>query len=217
MEIKKLNSQKQRKMCKKIGILGGTFDPFHKGHYMMAKSAYEQFKLDEVWIMPNGNPPHKKTIEKTDFAIRCEMVELAIADAPYMKLCDVEGSDDSYHYTYQTLGYFKQKYPEVTFYFIIGADSLRNLPTWKHPEIIMKLCTLLVASRDEDGIEELNVRAEEMKTLFGGEILVMSSPKVNAASKEIRNMINDGKNVSNYLNEDVCRYIKEHGLYTEFS
>lgn len=204
-------------MCKKIGILGGTFDPFHKGHYMMAKSAYEQFGLDEVWIMPNGNPPHKKNIDKTDFMIRCEMVQLAIADAPYMKLCDYEGSDDCYHYTYQTLGYFKEKYPEVTFYFIIGADSLRDFPKWKHPEIIMTLCTLLVASRDEDGIAELRVKARETEAVFGGEILVMSSPKVDAASKEIRKMIQEGNDVSDYLNEDVLNYIKEHQLYTIFS
>ena len=204
-------------MRKKIGILGGTFDPFHKGHFMMAKSAYEQFGLNEVWIMPNGNPPHKKNLEKTDFKIRCEMIQLAINDAPYMKLCDVEGSDDCYHYTYQTLGYFKEKYPEVTFYFIIGADSLRDFPGWKQPEIIMTLCKLLVASRDEDGIEELNTKAKEIMDLFGGEILVMSSPRVDAASKEIRKMIQEGTDVSGYLNENVCQYIREHGLYTAVS
>lgn len=204
-------------MCKRIGILGGTFDPFHKGHYMMAKSAYEQFSLDEVWIMPNGNPPHKKDLEQTDFALRCEMVQLATADAPYMKLCDIEGSDDCYHYTYQTLGYFKEKYPEDTFYFIIGADSLRDFPTWRHPEIITTLCTLLVACRDEDGIGELNVISKEMQERFGGEILVMSSPKVDAASNEIRRMVQAGKDVTEYLNENVCHYIKEHRLYTVVS
>lgn len=204
-------------MCKKIGILGGTFDPFHKGHYMMAKSAFEQFDLDEVWIMPNGNPPHKKNLDKTDFSIRCEMIQIAIADAPYMKLCDVEGSDDCYHYTYQTLGNFKEKYPENELYFIIGADSLNDFPTWRHPEIITTLCTILVACRDDDGIEELAVKTTEMEAMFGGKILVMSSPKVDAASKEIRAMIFEGKDVSNYLNENVCQYIKKHHLYSSVS
>ena len=204
-------------MCNKIGILGGTFDPFHKGHFMMAKSAYEQFGLDEVWIMPNGNPPHKKSLDKTDFAIRCEMVNLAIAEAPYMKLCDVEGSDDCYHYTYQTLGYFKEKYPEVTFYFIVGADSLRDFTTWRHPEKIMTLCKLLVASRDEDGTAEINIRATEIIDLFGGEIYVMNSPKVDAASKEIRKKISEGKDVSAYLDIKVVEYIQKYNLYTTFS
>ena len=85
-------------MCKRIGILGGTFDPFHKGHFMLAKTAYQQFELDEVWIMPNGNPPHKRNIEQTDFEIRCEMIRRSIKEAPYMVLCDYEGSEDSYHF-----------------------------------------------------------------------------------------------------------------------
>ena len=77
-------------MCKRIGILGGTFDPFHKGHFMLAKTAHSQFDLDEVWIMPNGNPPHKRDIEQTDFTLRCEMIRLAIEEAPYMVLCEYE-------------------------------------------------------------------------------------------------------------------------------
>lgn len=213
---RKSNYQKLRKMRRKIGVLGGTFDPFHKGHYMMAKSAYEQFGLDEVWIMPNGNPPHKKNLDKTDFKVRCEMVQLAIADASYMKLCNVEGSDDCYHYTYQTLGDFKEKYPEAAFYFIIGADSLNDFPTWRNPQIITTLCTILVACRDESGIEETEKKAEEMMELFGGEILVMHSPKVDAASKDIRRMVSEGVDVSEYLQADVERYVKEHHLYHAF-
>lgn len=203
-------------MRKKIGILGGTFDPFHKGHFMLAKTAYEQFGLDEVWIMPNGNPPHKRNIEQTDFEIRCEMVKLAIAEAPYMKLCKVEGSEDCYHYTYQTLGEFKEKYPEDEFYFIIGADSLRDFPTWREPGKIAKLCTLLVACRDEAGISDLKVKIEEMGKLFGAKCLIMNSPKVDAASSEIRAMISEGKDISDYVGEEVCDYIKSKKLYVTF-
>ena len=216
MTKRKSNFQKQRKMCKKIGILGGTFDPFHKGHFMMAESAYEQFDLDEVWIMPNGNPPHKRNQEKTEFQTRCEMVQLAISKASYMKLCDVEGSDDAYHYTYETLGMFRKQYPEDKFYFIIGADSLYDFPGWKKPEEIVRLCSLLVACRDEAGFLELQKKAEEIKERFGGEILIMNSPRVDAASSEIRSMILAGKDVSKYLDADVCEYIKNKCLYTTF-
>ena len=203
-------------MCKKIGILGGTFDPFHKGHFMMAESAYEQFDLDEVWIMPNGNPPHKRNQEKTEFHTRCEMIQLAIKKAPYMTLCDVEGSDDAYHYTYETLGMFKKQHPETKFFFIIGADSLYDFPGWKNPEKIAKLCTLLVACRDEAGFVELQKKAAEIKEMFGGEILIMNSPRVDAASSEIRSMISEGKDVSKYLDSDICEYIKEKRLYKTF-
>ena len=203
-------------MCKRIGILGGTFDPFHKGHFMLAKTAYSQFDLDEVWIMPNGNPPHKRDIEQTDFTLRCEMIRLAIEEAPYMVLCEYEGSEDSYHFTYQTLGEFKRMYPEHEFYFIIGADSLRDFPTWKEPGKIAELCTLFVACRDEAGIPELKVKIAEMEERFGTKCLIMNSPKVDAASSEIREMVSEGKDVSAYVGEKVCNYIEKEKLYVTF-
>ncbi len=203
-------------MCKKIGILGGTFDPFHKGHFMLAKTAYEQFDLDEVWIMPNGNPPHKRNIEQTDYEIRCEMIRLSIAAAPYMVLCDYEGSEDSYHFTYQTLGEFKKLYPEDEFYFIIGADSLRDFPTWREPGKIAKLCTLLVACRDESGIKELKAKIAEMEARYEAKCLIMNSPKVDAASSEIRVMVSEGNDVSDYVGTEVWNYIKREKLYVTF-
>ena len=203
-------------MCKRIGILGGTFDPFHKGHFLLAKTAYEQFKLDEVWIMPNGNPPHKRNIEQTDFEIRCEMIRLAIKEAPYMVLCDYEGSEDSYHFTYQTLGEFKKMYPDDEFYFIIGADSLRDFPTWREPGIISQLCTLLVACRDESGIADLKLKIAEMNERYGAECLIMNSPKVDAASSEIRVMVSEGKDIADYVGKEVTNYIKNEKLYVTF-
>jgi len=200
-------------MCKKIGILGGTFDPFHNGHFMIAKTAYEQFSLDEVWIMPNGNPPHKRNIEQTDFEIRCEMIRIAIKDAPYMVLCDYEGSEDSYHFTYQTLEEFKKLYPEDDFYFIIGADSLRDFPTWREPGVIAKLCTLMVACRDEAGIDELRAKIAEMKERYGANCLILSSPKVDAASSEIRGFVSEGHDVSPYVGAEVADYIRNEKLY----
>ena len=203
-------------MCKRIGILGGTFDPFHKGHFMLAKTAYQQFELDEVWIMPNGNPPHKRNIEQTDFEIRCEMIRLSIKEAPYMVLCDYEGSEDSYNFTYQTLGEFKKMYPKDEFYFIIGADSLRDFPTWREPGIIAQLCTLLVACRDESGIADLKLKIAEMKERFDAECLIMNSPKVDAASSEIRVMVSEGKDIADYVGKEVANYIKNEKLYVTF-
>ena len=200
-------------MRRKIGILGGTFDPFHKGHFMLAETAYSQFSLDEMWIMPNGNPPHKRNIEQTDFKMRCEMIQIAISEAPYMELCDFEGSEDCYHFTYQTLGKFHEMYPEDEFYFIIGADSLRDFPTWREPGEIAKLCTLLVACRDESGIAELKEKIAEMEQRFGAKCLIMNSPKVDAASSEIREKISCGEDISAYVGEKVCNYIKEKKLY----
>lgn len=213
---KKSNCLKQRKMRKKIGILGGTFDPFHKGHLMLAKTAYSQFELDEVWIMPNGNPPHKREIEQTDFEIRCEMIHLAIKEEPYMVLCDYEGSEDSYHFTYQTLGEFHKQYPKYEFYFIIGADSLRDFPTWREPGKIAKLCTLLVACRDDDDVDDLKIKISEMEERFEVKCLIMNSPKVDAASSEIRKLVAQGNDVSAYVGTEIHEFIKKEDLYKNF-
>lgn len=183
---------------------------------MLAKTAYQQFELDEVWIMPNGNPPHKRNIEQTDFEIRCEMIRLSIKEAPYMVLCDYEGSEDSYHFTYQTLGEFKKMYPKDEFYFIIGADSLRDFPTWREPGIIAQLCTLLVACRDESGIADLKLKIAEMNERFGAECLIMNSPKVDAASSEIRVLVSEGKDIADYVGKEVANYIKNEKLYVTF-
>lgn len=200
-------------MNKKIGILGGTFDPFHKGHFMLAKTAYEQFALDEIWIMPNATPPHKKEIPQTEFSLRCDVIRLAIQDAPYMKLCSVEKSEEEYHYTYETLTKFHEKYPDEQFYFIIGADSLKDFPTWREPEVIAKLCTLLVASRDEDGISQLKDKIREIEEMFGAKCLILNSPKVEAASSRIRELVSEGKDVTKYVGTKVRDYILKRGLY----
>lgn len=200
-------------MPKRIGILGGTFDPFHRGHLMLAGTAYEQFSLDEVWIMPNGKPPHKKDTEQTAFELRCEMIALAVSGVPYLKLCEVERSAQTVHYTYETLEYFANAYPEDQFYFIIGADSLKDFPTWKKPETILMLCTLLVACRDEAGIADLKKQISEMKQRFGGEYQILNSPKVAASSSEIRKQCAAGKDISAYVGNAVSDYIKKKGLY----
>lgn len=201
-------------MYKKIGILGGTFDPFHKGHFQLAKASYEQFLLDEVWIMPNGNPPHKRETEQIDFELRCEMIRLAIQQVPYMHLCDIEGSEHCYHYTYQTLESFHKMYPEYEFYFIIGADSLKDFPTWKEPSRIAKLCTLLVANRDDSDRAELETWILRIKEMFQAQCMIINSPKVDVSSREIRAMLQQKKDVSAYVGQTVFSYIRRMGLYS---
>ena len=149
----------------KIGIMGGTFDPIHNAHLMLAEYAYREFALDEVWFMPNGNPPHKQSRKGgTGAAGRVHMVRLAIAGNPAFRLEEYESSRSEISYSYQTMEHFREIYPEHHFYFIIGADSLFALKEWVHPERLLKTCTILAAYRDkmnrydrmEAKIEELN-------------------------------------------------------------
>ena len=112
----------------KIGIMGGTFDPIHNGHLMLGNYAYKLFRLDQVWFLPNGNPPHKSSAAIESMTVnRVEMVQKAIQPYAYFRLekYEVEGKEISY--SYQTMQYFQDRYPEHEFYFIIGADSLFSI------------------------------------------------------------------------------------------
>ena len=134
----------------KIGIMGGTFDPIHNGHLMLGEAALKQFYLDEVWFMPNGNPPHKESSSIGEpVEARCEMTELAIEGEPRFRLELYEARQKKVSYSYETLEHFQHIRREDEFYFIIGADSLFMIESWVHPERIFPTCTLLAACRDE--------------------------------------------------------------------
>ena len=122
---------------KRIGIMGGTFDPVHNGHLLLGRQALSEYGLDQVWYMPSHIPPHKKDHRITDPKDRLAMLELALKGIPFFTVSDFEMKRDGNTYTAQTLELLKDAYPEDEFYFIIGADSLFQLETWYHPERVM--------------------------------------------------------------------------------
>ena len=133
------------KTNRKIGIMGGTFDPIHIGHLILGEAAYEQFGLDEVWFLPAGNPPHKRNrAGRAKDAQRVEMVRRAIASNPHFVLCTKEMEDEGYTYSYRTLEAMRKEHPGTEFYFIIGADSLFYFDEWKNPERICAAAKILV-------------------------------------------------------------------------
>ena len=134
----------------RIGIMGGTFDPIHIGHLLLGEFAYEQFHLDEVWFLPNGNPPHKE-VEDTEEALahRVEMVRLAVRENPHFQLSLHEAKKDCHSYTYKTLQEFHALYPENEYFFILGSDSLFSIEQWKYFKEIFPSCTILAAMRDD--------------------------------------------------------------------
>ena len=141
-----MNCQNNRK---KIGIMGGTFDPIHMGHLILGEQSYEQFQLDKVLFMPSGNPPHKRDrAGRASDNQRVDMVRLAIEDNPHFELSLAEMHETGYTYTYRTLEELKEYNPDTDYYFIIGADSLFAFDEWMEPERICRACTLVVAVRD---------------------------------------------------------------------
>ena len=146
-----------RENRKKIGIMGGTFDPIHIGHLILGELAFEQFQLDKILFMPAGNPPHKKNRkDRASNRQRVEMVKRAIASNSHFELSLEEMDKTTYTYTYKTLEELKQRNPDTDYYFILGADSLYDFEGWKEPGRILKACTVLVATRDHTSHENLN-------------------------------------------------------------
>ena len=132
---------------RRVGILGGTFDPVHNGHLLLGEQAHREYGLDEIWFMPSHVPPHKKDHHITDGAARIRMLELATESVPYFSVSDFEMGREGNTYTAQTLALLKEAYPDIEVYFIIGADSLYQLESWYHPEQVMAQAVLLVSGR----------------------------------------------------------------------
>ncbi len=199
----------------RIGIMGGTFDPIHNGHIAIAEAAYEQFPLQEIWFLPNGNPPHKESSDiEASTEKRLNMVSLAIQDIPYFRLVDYEAKKEDVSYSNETLSYFREQYPNNEYSFIVGADSLFQFDTWAHPERIMRDCILLVACRDEAGNrEELKRQIEYLTRRYHGEIEQLKAPHVPISSHEIRERRKHHLSIEGMVPDTVNSYILEEKLY----
>ena len=199
----------------KIGLMGGTFDPIHNGHLMIAKTAYSQYHLDEIWFMPNGNPPHKeKSNIGSDVEKRVEMVRLAIEGYRDFQIELYEALKKTISYSYETMEHFVKLYPEHEFFFIIGADSLFSIEKWVHPERLLATCTILAAYRDEiDTREEMYTQINYLKKKYNARIELIISPLVKISSSEIRAYCIEKKDISGLVPEKVKEYIRKEGLY----
>lgn len=197
----------------KIGIMGGTFNPIHNGHLLIAENAHDQFDLDEVWFMPAGIPPHKQNMGILDKEIRCELILQAIKDVTYFSLERREVDDAKISYTYLTLTDLKDEYPENEFYFIMGADSLAYFDKWKKPDIILEKAAILVAVRDELDTENVNDKIEQIKKIYNGNIFPIVTPNFCVSSAEIRRRIETGRSIRFLVPEAVQKIIKEQNLY----
>lgn len=199
---------------KKVGIMGGTFDPIHVGHLILGEKAYEQLALDKVWFMPSGNPPHKKDRagRATDDQ-RVAMVEKAISGNPHFELSLIEMHEEGYSYTYRTLETLKKENPDTDYYFIIGADSLFSFDTWMEPARICQACTLVVATRNHTSIQELDQKIDELSRQYDGHFLRLDTMNIDVSSRLLREWLRKGKSLRYYVPDEVIRYIYRNHIY----
>lgn len=206
----------ERECKKKIGIMGGTFDPIHVGHLMLAEQAYDKFNLDKVLIMPAGNPPHKSNEVSALTKHRVQMTRLAIEGNKHFELSLIEVERSGYTYTYETLEILTKENPDVEYYFILGADSLMEVNKWKETQRIFQCATILVATRYNLESKELNKKIKEVAKEYNGKIYLLDTPNIDLSSTLIRTLVSTGKSIKYYVTSDVERYIYKNKLYKHF-
>ena len=197
----------------KIGILGGTFNPIHMGHLLMAEHAREYAGLDYVIIMPSGISYLKANTGVLPGDVRLKMVDLSIEGNPYFLSSDIEILREGNTYTYETLLQLKELYPLADFYFIVGADSLFSMERWVKPTIIFDNCTILAAGRNNASKEELLRKKQYLEEQYHANIMLMDFPEIEISSTHIRNCVRDGKSIRYMVMDEVLKFIEDNHLY----
>lgn len=207
----------KKEKARKIGIMGGTFDPIHIGHLILGENAWHQFGLKKVLFMPSANPPHKPNrIGRADIQERVDMVRDAIADNPHFELSLEEAFREDYCYTSETLQEMTVKHPDTEYYFIMGADSLFAFETWHEPQKICQNCVIVAAVRDHVSAEHFKEQIEYLTQKYQVDIRILSTPNIDVSSHEIREWIRKANtSLKYYVPDKVISYIKEKNLYSE--
>ena len=194
-----------------IGLMGGSFNPIHCGHVALARAALESGRVERVLFLPTGNPPHKKEGLADNFD-RLRMVELAVEHEAGMAVCREEIDRDGVIYTVDTLAALKRKMPDCTLTYLIGADTLRALGTWRRVETVIERCKFLVMMREGETREEV-IRLAGLWTQRGAQIDFLDARKMDISSTQIREQIQKGLPFERLVPQAVADYIHEHGLY----
>jgi len=189
----------------KIALFGGTFNPVHTGHLLLAEAARDRFHLDRVIFLPTGLPPHKKS-PRTPAAHRLAMLRLAISGNPAFRVDSWEIRQHRLVYTVEALQHFKAIPPKHTLYFILGSDSLADLPGWREGTGLLDLCRFLVVERPVMPWKSIPLRLRRRAQL------VPSQP-VPFSSEVIRDRVRAGRSIRYHVPDSVERYIRRHRLY----
>ena len=196
----------------KIGILGGTFDPVHKGHIYIAEQCMKHLGMDRIMFLPNGNPPHKRGRNITDKEHRYNMIKIAISGCEGFCVSDYEIRREEYSYTVETMRNLR-KLSDDEYILIIGADSFYQLDLWYKSEELVKENKFVVLDREYDGHGNISEDVERFNKEHLSHISLLKIPLIDISSTEIRNRISMGTDISDMVGENVANYIKENNLY----
>ncbi len=199
---------------RRVGVLGGTFDPIHCGHLVIAADARAYLRLDKVLFVPAYQPPHKPQGSYSSFEHRVRMTELAVADNPHFELCLIEAARIGPSFTVDTIQQLQADLgPDIQLYFVIGMDSLANILTWCCPDELIKICRIVVAERagyqvDLEALEE---------TLPGlkDSLELIDTPELSISSTDLQKRVQRGLPIRYQVPPQVEEYIRQHRLYLD--
>jgi len=199
----------------RLGVLGGTFDPIHNGHLIAAETVREKCRLDRVLLVPAGKPPHKPEEAVSPARHRYLLTCLGTLNNPAFEVDRVDIDRGGMSYTLDTIRALKRRYREAELFFIMGADSLLDLPNWHEPAALLASCRFIVTTRPG---WNLHAAEERLGPLFidnRERIEFVEIPQIEISSREIRRRIAAGESVRYLVPDLVLRYIEEHRLYRE--
>lgn len=200
---------------KRVGIMGGTFNPIHLGHLILAENAYEELELDEVLFVPSGNSYMKEYGDVLDAKTRIDLVGEAIEDNSHFALSRIEVDRGGNSYSYETIAALKEQNPDTEYFFIIGADSLFMMDKWMHPEKIFQEVTVAVAIRGGYNEEELEAEIKKMEEKYQTHIIRLHSRSVDISASQIRERVRKGKSIRYMTHYKTAEVIKKKHLYVE--
>ncbi len=197
----------------RLGIYGGTFDPIHYGHLLLAERCREELQLDEVWFIPAGTPPHKQGRVTTPAKARAAMVEFAVSGFPEFKVSRIEMERTGPSYTVQTLEQLRTAAPEREVFLLMGADSIAELVTWKDPARILELSQVVAVNRAGESPDLSSLQSLLERT--GRTVRTIEMPAMGVSASEIRTRVASGKSIRFLTPRPVEMYLRQHKLYLE--
>ncbi|MEN6405435.1 MAG: nicotinate-nucleotide adenylyltransferase [Thermoguttaceae bacterium] len=198
----------------RLGLLGGSFDPVHFGHLILAEYCRQQCGLDAVWFLPTAVPPHKQDVRLTPAEHRVAMLELAVAGNPAFSVCRYEVDRGGVCYTVDTLEHFCREQPDRELFFLVGADMLADLPHWRNAARVCELATPVAVRRPGCAMDFEAIRAiaspERVEAIRRCQV---EMPEIGISSTDIRRRVEGGRSIRYLTPHAVEMYIETHGLY----
>ena len=201
---------------KRIGMLGGTFDPIHYGHLIIAEQARDQYDLDTVYLIPSGHSYFKDHREKKVLSAQTRLIMTKIAAEGYapFEVSDIEVQRPGNTYSFETLEALAEQNRDADLFFIVGADTICSMASWREPARVFSACTVLAAMRtDQVDQKAFDEAADSLRREYGAVILPVEIPNIGISSTDIRERVGSGKSIHYLVPDALERYIIDTGIY----